>query len=182
MQKAFLDALARAIAPETRVIIVTDAGFQNTWFRHIRSLGWDFIGRIRGNIQLRLQEKGEQWLTRQSLTAKRKPEDLGSGTLARAEYAQCDGHFYLHKKEAKGRKGKRARRRISRYSQERDGRASANEPWLIFSSTDEFSPAKVMKLYSRRMQIEQHFRDERVNDLVLVFARVTVVQKGEFWY
>lgn len=30
-----------------------------------------------------------------------------------------------------------------------------------FSSTDEFSPAKVMKLYSRRMQIEQNFRDEK---------------------
>ncbi|UNK27453.1 IS4 family transposase [Serratia plymuthica] len=161
VQKAFLDALAGAIAPDIRVMIVTDAGFQNAWFRHIRSLGWDFMGRVRGNIQLRLKEKGEQWLRRQSLTAKRKPEYLGPGTLARAEYAQCDGHFYLHKKEAKGRKNKRSRCRISRYSQERDGRASANEPWLIFSSSDEFSPAKVMKLYSRRMQIEQNFRDEK---------------------
>lgn len=92
---------------------------------------------------------------------KGKPEYLGSGTLARAEYAQCEGHFYLHKKEPKKRKHKRSRCRISRYSQERDGRASAKEPWLTFSSTDEFSPAKVMKLYSRRMQIEQNFRDEK---------------------
>ena len=161
VQKAFLNALHHAISPDKKVIIVTDAGFQNAWFRHIRSLGWDFMGRVRGNIQLRLQEKGEQWLRRQSLTAKRKPEYLGPGTLARAEYAQCDGHFYLHKKEAKGRKNKRGRCRISRYSQERDGRSSAKEPWLIFSSTDEFSPAKVMKLYSRRMQIEQNFRDEK---------------------
>ncbi|MCS2151069.1 IS4 family transposase [Scandinavium goeteborgense] len=161
VQKAFLNALRQAISPDKKVIIVTDAGFQTAWFRHIRNLGWDFMGRVRGNIQLRLKEKGEQWLKRQSLTAKSKPEYLGPGTLARAEYAQCDGHFYLHKKEAKGRKNKRARCRISRYSQERDGRASAHEPWLIFSSTDEFSPAKVMKLYSRRMQIEQNFRDEK---------------------
>lgn len=161
VQRAFLDTLAGAIAPETRVIIVTDAGFQSAWFRHIRSLGWDFTGRVRGNIQLRLQEKGEKWLKRQSLVAKRKPEYLGPGTLARSEYAQCDGHFYLHKKEVRGRKNKRARCRISRYSQERDGRASASEPWLIFSSTAEFGAAKVMKLYSRRMQIEQNFRDEK---------------------
>ena len=161
VQKVFLNMLRDAIAPDKKVIIVTDAGFQNAWFRHIRSLGWDFMGRVRGNIQLRLKEKGEQWLRRQTLTARSKPEYLGPGTLARAEYAQCDGHFYLHKKEAKGRKNKRGRCRISRYSQERDGRSSAKEPRLIFSSTDEFSPAKVMKLYSRRMQIEQNFRDEK---------------------
>ncbi|AYN26533.1 IS4 family transposase [Buttiauxella sp. 3AFRM03] len=161
VQKAFLNALRQAISPDKKVIIVTDAGFQTAWFRHIRSLSWDFMGRVRGNIQFRLNEKGEQWLRRQSLTAKSKPEYLGPGTQARAQYAQCDGHFYLHKKEAKERKNKRGRCRISRYSQERDGRSAAKEPWLIFSSTDEFSPAKVMKLYSRRMQIEQNFRDEK---------------------
>lgn len=59
IQKAFLDALAGAVNPKARVIIVTDAGFQNAWFRHIKSLGWDFIGRIRGNIQMRLDSKGE---------------------------------------------------------------------------------------------------------------------------
>lgn len=161
IQASFLDALASAIAPETRVMIVTDAGFQSAWFHHIKSLGWDFSGRVRGNIQLRLKEKGEQWFKRQALTAKKKPEYLGPGTLARAEYAQCDGHFYLHKKEPKGRKSQRARCRISRYSQEKDNRAAAKEPWLIFSSTNEFSPVKMMKLYSRRMQIEQNFRDEK---------------------
>lgn len=43
VQKAFLDALSTAIAPDKKVIIVTDAGFQR--FRHIKSLGWDFIER-----------------------------------------------------------------------------------------------------------------------------------------
>ena len=43
-------------------MIATGAGLQNARFRHIRSLGWDFMGRVRSNIQLRLQEKGEQWL------------------------------------------------------------------------------------------------------------------------
>ncbi|HFF1622118.1 TPA: IS4 family transposase, partial [Yersinia enterocolitica] len=64
VQKAFLNALHQAISPGKKVIIITDAGFQNAWFRHIRSLGWDFMGRVRGNIQLRLKEKGEQWLKR----------------------------------------------------------------------------------------------------------------------
>ncbi len=154
IQKAFLDALPGAVNPKARVIIVTDAGFQNAWFRHIKSLGWDFIGRIRGNIQMRLDSKSEYWFRRQELQASSKPEYLGPGTLARSEYARCDGHFYLHKKEPKGRKNRRSRCRIERKSRIRDGRSSAKEPWLIFSNTNDFKPREIMKLYSRRMQIE----------------------------
>jgi Transposase DDE domain len=161
IQKGFLDTLADAVNPQARVFIVTDAGFQNAWFQHIKSLGWDFIGRIRGNKQLRLTKKGECWFRRQELQASNKPEYLGPGTLSRAEYARCDGHFYLHKKESKGRKHKHSRCRIRRKSQVHDGRSAAKEPWLIFSSTDDFKPREIMKLYSRRMQIEQNFRDEK---------------------
>ena len=53
---------------------------------------------------MRLDSKGEYWFRRQELQTCRKPEYLGPSTLARAEYARCDGHFYLHKKESKGRK------------------------------------------------------------------------------
>ncbi|MDE9495860.1 transposase [Xenorhabdus bovienii] len=56
IQNAFLDMLASAVNPKARVIIVTDAGFQNAWFKHIKTLGWDFVGRIRGNTQLRLEK------------------------------------------------------------------------------------------------------------------------------
>ncbi|EBI5623627.1 IS4 family transposase [Salmonella enterica] len=161
VQQAFLNTLAEAVNPEARVIIVTDAGFQNAWFRHIESLGWDFIGRIRGNIQMRLEAKGEYWFRRQELQASSKPEYLGPGTLARSEYARCDGHFYLHKKEPKGRKNKRSRCGIARPSQLKDASPAAKEPWLIFNSTDDSKPRVIMKLYSRRMQIEQNFRDEK---------------------
>lgn len=145
----------------SQLSIVTDAGFQSAWCWHIRSLGWDFICRVRGNIQMQLDSKGECWFRRQELQARSKPEYLGTGTLARSEYARCDGHFYLHKKEPKGWKNRRSRYRIERKSQIKDGRSSAKEPWLIFSSTNDFKPREIMKLYSRRMQIEQNFRDEK---------------------
>ncbi|EBR7996959.1 transposase, partial [Salmonella enterica] len=35
------------------------------------------------------------------------------------------------------------------------------EPWLIFSNINDITPRSIMKLYSRRMQIEQNFRDEK---------------------
>jgi hypothetical protein len=110
IRKDFLDALSGAVNPQARVFIVTYAGFQKAWFR------------------------------RQELQSSHKPEYLGPGTLSRAEYARCDGHFYLHKKESKGRKHKHSRCRIRRKSQVHDGRSVAKEPWLIFSSTDDFKP------------------------------------------
>lgn len=169
IQKAFLDALSEAVNPQARVVIVTDAGFQNAWFRHIKSLGWDFIGRIRGTVKFRLQKTGESWDHVSDIKAERhpaikasaRPVYLGAGTLGCTEYARCDGHFYLHKKPSCGRKNKHSRCRIYRKSQVRDARKAAKEPWLIFSSTDDFKPREIMKLYSRRMQIEQNFRDEK---------------------
>lgn len=161
VHKDFLDALAAAISPDKKVIIITDAGFHSAWFRHVRSLGWDFMGRIRGNVQFRLACFPEKWLKLKMLKASDKARTLGPGTLVRAEYARCEGHFYIHKRAPKGRKHQRAHCRISRHSQEKAGREAAKEPWLIFSSMDEFEARKIMKLYSRRMQIEQNFRDEK---------------------
>ena len=36
--------------------------------------------------------------------------------------------------------------------------------WENISNADKFSAAKVMNLYSQKLQIEQKFRDEKVND------------------
>ncbi|HCR6305464.1 TPA: IS4-like element ISSfl9 family transposase, partial [Shigella flexneri] len=74
---------------------------------------------------------------------------------------QCEGHFYLYKHSPKGRKSRRARGRPGLPTTEKEQKAAGREPWLIFSNTAEFNAKKIMKLYSRRMQIEQNFRDEK---------------------
>ncbi|WP_154669258.1 IS4 family transposase, partial [Legionella bozemanae] len=39
----------KTLLPETcRPILITDAGFYNSWFRLVLNQGWDYIGRIRG--------------------------------------------------------------------------------------------------------------------------------------
>lgn len=143
------------------IIIITDADFRNAWFKHIKSLGWEFVGRIRSNTQLRLNNRGEEWFRAGELITGDRPEHLGEGTLSQSAYAQCDGHFYLQETKPKGRKHKRARCRIRRSKQVRCGRSAAKEPWLFFASTDEYKPREIMKLYSRRIPIEQNFRDEK---------------------
>ncbi|ACT06861.1 transposase IS4 family protein [Dickeya chrysanthemi Ech1591] len=161
IQNAFLDALASAISPQTKVTLITDAGFKSEWFRHIKSLGWDFIGRIRGSVKFCLHHDKENWLNAKDCAGTARAEYLGTGTLARSKKAQCNGHFYLYKKAPKGRKSKRPKGKPGHPTTEKEQRASAKEPWLIFTRADEFKPREIMKLYSRRMQIEQNFRDEK---------------------
>lgn len=76
---AFLDALYGAISPLTRVVIVTDAGFQSAWFRHIKSLGWDFIGHIRGVVKFRLDSDKDKWLDIKMCRGSSEAKYLGTG-------------------------------------------------------------------------------------------------------
>lgn len=161
VQAAFLSALSDAIGPDKNVIIITDAGFRNTWFRQVQSLGWDFIGRARGAVQLRLDNEGEKWIRSEQLKTGRIPLALGSGTLAKDRKSQCRGYFYLHKAAPKMRKSRRPRGRPYSAKTEKEQQQAGREPWLIFTSSAEFEPRRIMKLYSRRMQIEQNFRDEK---------------------
>ncbi|EDJ7306379.1 hypothetical protein CHL16_24755, partial [Salmonella enterica] len=48
----------------------------SAWFRHIKSLGWDFIGRIRGTVQFCLLHDGERWLKITDVRGKASPEYL----------------------------------------------------------------------------------------------------------
>lgn len=157
VQKEFLDSLAECVLPNARVLIVTDAGFQSAWFRHIKSLGWDFIGRIRNNVQFYLDEEPENWLKVSDCSGDKTPKYLGAGTLVKEKKKSIYGHFYTYKKSPKGRKNKRP----AYAKADKEHRRSTLEPWIIFSSTDGYKPREIMKLYSRRMQIEQNFRDEK---------------------
>jgi hypothetical protein len=161
IQSAFLSALSHAIGPDKKVIIITDAGFRNTWFRQVKALGWDFIGRVRGAVLFNLHSEGDRWRRGETLTAAKEAVCLGPGSPARDKKSRCDGYFYLHKQAPKMRKNKRARGRLFSAKTEKEQREAGREPWLIFTSTTEFEPRKIMKLYSRRMQIEQNFRDEK---------------------
>ncbi len=69
--------------------------------------------------------------------------------------------FIFTEKNQKAEKDKRSKGRTARPKAEKKQHASAKEPRLIFSSSDDFKPREIMKLYSRRMQIAQNFRDEK---------------------
>ncbi|WP_042859788.1 IS4 family transposase [Dickeya sp. NCPPB 3274] len=155
VQNAFLDQMAAAIGKDKQVIIVTDAGFRSSWFHHIRSLGWHFVGRIRGSLYFQIIGNTD-WQMARDITSTATPRYLGFGRLARNASRDCLGHFYTVHKRGSGRKSTQRFPRTDRMYQK-----NAREPWLLFTSLLGYKPREIIKIYSRRMQIEQNFRDEK---------------------
>lgn len=155
---AFLDELKRILGPQKSVTIVTDAGYQSPWFTHVKTLGWDFVGRIRNNIQSLLDSETE-WQNAKKLTAHatRTPKALGAGWLSKTQKSRISGHFYIYKSVSKGRKTKKVKFGASETEYSRRGK----DAWLIFSSIATNKAREVINLYGKRMQIEQNFRDEK---------------------
>ena len=64
--KTFLKHLNSLLPPHSKVIIITDAGFKTPWFKAVLSYNWDYIGRIRDQMKVRLLNT-ESWFEARSL-------------------------------------------------------------------------------------------------------------------
>ncbi len=159
VHKEFLDTLKEILPTNSQPIIITDAGFRNSWFNQVAAHHWDWIGRVRHNT-LYQAENSTLWYKVTSLHAKatEKAKQLGQVLLARANPLSC--YFYLYKKEAKGRKKKTLLGKTCQQSTSLKCAKRGREPWLIASSMN--SPANIIiKLYGKRTQIENSFRDTK---------------------
>jgi len=159
VNKRFLVTLKSLFPKDCRPIIVSDAGFRNPWFKFVKSLGWDFVGRVRGQTLLR-KDKEQIWRRRNTLfnQASRKAKHLGEFELAKTNPLKCQ--LFLAKNKQKNRikqnlRGHRVRCSVSLKHSKRE-----REPWLIATSLKgETPPKKIIAIYKTRMQIELSFRD-----------------------
>jgi hypothetical protein len=113
-QGAFLRALARVVPATVRLIVVTDAGFRSDWFRAVQALGWDYVGRLRGNARLRTPRQ-RHWRASASLhgLASGKAKELGPHLIVKQAPLKC--RLVLIKRRRTGRdqftrQGRRIRR------------------------------------------------------------------------
>lgn len=162
VHQEFLARLCQILPTDCTPIIVTDAGFRNTWFEDVSSLGWDWIERVRNRTHY-LANNTEEWVSIKSLypQATSRPQFIGHCQLSRRTSVRCD--LYLYKKLAKGRvlktlKGAKCRHATSLKIAQRE-----REPWLIATSLQHTSTliGKIMKIYAKRAQIENGFRDTK---------------------
>jgi Transposase DDE domain len=159
VQTKFLLALKEILPQDCKVIIVTDAGFHNDWFKEVLKLGWDYVGRIRHNKKYRLKE-GKTFYFCKGLFKKAtfKVKYLGEVILTRKNCLET--HFYLVKSKLKGRKALRRDGRIKRDKDSKNYSRAHREPWLLVSSLcGRNAGCKVRRIYSHRMTIEEAFRD-----------------------
>ncbi len=156
----FLDELAQVLPEHCIPLIVTDAGYRNTWFRQVDNKGWFWLGRIRGNVSYQHGESDE-WLKNKALysNATQKARYIGEVKLGRKSPISCNLHLF--KSKHKGRKDKRSSKAGRHHTAQKSYRVSSKEPWLLATNLPlkHFKPNQVVALYSKRMQIEETFRD-----------------------
>ena len=200
VHKSFLENLKKVLPKGCCPIIVTDAGYHTSWFKAVRNLGWDYVGRVRGLVKY--CPKGQtQWSSLKKIhrQATKNAKRLGRITLSKSE--PIEGVLCYYKGTTKGRvnKNKLGQRRQSTDS--KNNAKSAKEPWVLLTSLEGYSVAKrVVKIYQCRMQIEEGFRDlksskygfgfeqahsykiERIENLLLIAMLASLIAWVVGWF
>lgn len=159
IHRRFLKRLHTIIPLACQVLIISDAGFRTDWFSLVLAQGWDFEGRVRGNLQY-TDIKGNSWQACISLYAKAtgRAKYIGNILLSKTQALPCFAYLY---KEAPKVKKKKAPRKVKSGKMEKSYRKAAHDPWLLVTSV-EHKPQQaksMVKNYKRRMKIEHEFRD-----------------------
>jgi len=157
IHRAFLKRVRNVLPEGCKPIVITDAGFRNTWFNSVVELGWDWVGRIRNRTLFKLENE-DIWLPCKSLyeQATTKAKYIGKAQIAKSNPIGC--HLYLVRKKNKGRTY-----HVTSTNQRVKSAQREREPWLLASSLafDKDIPNKVVAYYKSRMQIEEAFRDTK---------------------
>jgi hypothetical protein len=177
--RSFLRHLQSVLPTGCRPILVTDAGFRGPWFRDVEACGWDWVGRVRNQVQYSLD--GSTWgyttaLYRQATTRIRH---LGRALLSHKNPYTCE--LYLVRMPARG-----PGRPLKRHGQGSGAlrcRKLYKDPWLLATSLPHARgcAAHIKALYGKRMQIEETFRDLKGQrwGLALELARCRRAQRRE---
>lgn len=159
VQKRFLSRLKVLLPEHCSPIIVTDAGYHTSWFKAVRILGWDYIGRVRGLVKY-CPEGQTQWYSLKTIHQKATSTAKRLGRVRLSKSATIEGVLCYYKAAMKGRVNKNKRGQPSKSTDSQDKAKSAKEPWVLITSLDGHHIAKrVVKIYQCRMQIEEGFRD-----------------------
>ena len=167
----FIDRLLRILPPGCRPILVTDAGFRGPWVMAATERGVDFVTRVPGYTTLRVDGT---WETVDQLAkrAGRTPTDFGAVRMTKGRKLAVRAVLGPRYTPPKRKRRRRLRKTGAR------GRKvhvkSATQAWVLATSLD-LPPEDVLRLYAFRMQIEEHFRDQKSHQfgLALRYARTT---------
>lgn len=160
VHKAFLEKLHALLPKGVKPIVITDAGFKTPWFRNVKVLGWDYIGRATNNVHY-FDEEIRQWQPLEEIgkKAKQKPEFVMTTQVSKAN--TLTQSIYRFKSRSKGRKAMTLKGHKRRAAAYKKCAKRAKNPWILLTSLspEEYNPKDIVNFYRTRMQIEESFRD-----------------------
>lgn len=158
-EREFLSELVELMPQHSRPVLVTDAGFHTEWFDAVRSIGWEFVGRLRGRKKALYREEFVPLEALHEVAGKR-PRCLGTCFL-RSKHDKNPRPFRLclsSRPKLKGRHRITSLGTKGRNTADRQRGAAAREPLLLATSLN-VSAREIVAIYRMRMQIEETFRD-----------------------
>lgn len=131
----FIERLSKAISSDVRITLLADRGFgDRILYRHLESIGWDYVIRFRGNIYVE-DENGEVRPAAKWVAANGRAKILPNARVT-AEREQVGAVVVVHAKKMK-------------------------EPWCLASNLSKRKASEIVKLYGKRFTIEETFRDQK---------------------
>ena len=158
-EQSFLHNVKECLPDNREVIVIMDAGFSEAWFKRIESLGWYWVCRIRKGKSIKLNEN-EEWISVKDFIpmVEKKTKSYDKAFLMKTHDHSC--RLVTTRLSPKGRKVKLSRGKTTTKLASGSYRNAAKEPWILASNLPlEYKAAAIVKLYSKRMQIEESFRD-----------------------
>ena len=160
IQKDFLYMLNILLPAGCRPVIVTDAGFRGSWFQIVRKLGWDYVGRLGGWALIR--REGDGWRRGKTICREAGDHHADLGMCLVTKAWRAERRVILAKRFQRNPTRPKARlRRSDRGRGNKRAVQRAKEPWLLVTSLQQGTAADIIRIYAKRMQIEENYRDAK---------------------
>lgn len=157
--RSFLQGLMHCLPKENVVIFIMDAGFGEDWLKEIESLGWFWLTRIRQGKMLKLS-LNEEWMTIKECSSQieEKTKSYNQAFIMKEHHRACR---VITTRKTPGKKRNLSTTPRNDKAGSNHYRRLAQEPWVLATNLpkERFSATKIVAYYSKRMQIEQSFRD-----------------------
>ncbi len=162
VQHRFMNILSKMLADDCQPIVIADSGFRTPFYRYIEeTLGWNWLGRIRGRDFVAWKATPDQWFSAKLLHSGATSKSLKLGEVKWVKNQSLSSFLVLVKKSAKSRQSLTlaGQKRRSRHNKIQSRHQT--EPWLLVASLSlhGYTAKQIVNLYGLRMQIEEGFRD-----------------------
>ena len=155
--ETFLAKLVEVIPKDKKVIVIMDAGFHVEWFSLIESHGWNWVCRIRQGKSININGN---WISIKDYMPSVGAMTKDQGMMLLTEKHKYSCRLVTTRTSPKGRKQKISRNKTSSKVANGTYSKAAKEPWILATNLNRetHKASQIVKLYSKRMQIEEAFR------------------------